>query len=98
MIGASLGRYFVESKLGERGIGQVYRAKDTKLGRAVALKVISSDLAAGAGFRSGEDRWRRGRGHSPCRTDSLVISIPRAMHCVISLRSILCWSRTRDRN
>ena len=37
--GTKLGHYEVVSSLGAGGMGEVYRAKDTKLGREVAIKV-----------------------------------------------------------
>ena len=43
--GTRIGAYEVTSQLGEGGMGVVFRAKDTKLLRDVALKVLPGSLA-----------------------------------------------------
>jgi TolB-like protein/Tfp pilus assembly protein PilF len=43
--GTKLGPYEIQSPLGAGGMGEVYRATDTKLGRDVALKVLPADMA-----------------------------------------------------
>ena len=54
--GVRLGCYEVAAKIGEGGMGEVYRARDTKLDREVALKVLPETLA---GDRQRLDRLRR---------------------------------------
>ena len=46
MIGTELAHYRVTAKIGEGGMGEVWRATDSKLDREVALKVLPDDFAS----------------------------------------------------
>jgi len=50
--GSTFGLYRIESLLGRGGMSVVYLAEDTRLGRRVAIKVLSAELAADDAFRS----------------------------------------------
>lgn len=43
--GTNLGSYEILSPIGTGGMGEVYRARDAKLGRDVAIKILRSDLS-----------------------------------------------------
>ena len=63
--GLELGPYILEARLGAGGMGVVYRAKDTKLNRLVAIKFLSDELrgpAARARFQR-EARLASGLNH-----------------------------------
>ena len=57
--GRRLGPYEVDALIGAGGMGEVYRARDTKLGRAVALKVLPESLAADPERRARFEREAR---------------------------------------
>src|SRR5512136_3143613 len=52
-VGARLGPYEIQSPLGAGGMGEVYRARDPRLGREVAIKVLPTSFSQDA------DRLRR---------------------------------------
>ncbi|HZX42809.1 MAG TPA: hypothetical protein VFE93_13295, partial [Myxococcaceae bacterium] len=50
--GTRLGPYEIVELLGAGGMGEVYRARDSRLGREVAVKIVSEPLGADGEARS----------------------------------------------
>ncbi|HVA93628.1 MAG TPA: protein kinase [Candidatus Dormibacteraeota bacterium] len=58
-IGSKLGPYEIQSPIGAGGMGEVYRARDTRLGRDVAIKILPQHLTEKADARQRFEREAR---------------------------------------
>ncbi len=52
MTAVGNGRYILEGRIAAGGMGEVWRATDTSLGRAVAIKLLRPEVADDANFRA----------------------------------------------
>ena len=67
MVGQTLSHYRITEKLGQGGMGEVYRAEDTNLSRQVAVKVLPDEFAHDAG-------------RSDCFERNVGLSVPTDSH------------------
>lgn len=70
--GSKLGPYAILSLLGVGGMGEVYRARDTRLGREVALKVLAPEFSADAEYLK---RFEREARSASALSDPHVVSV-----------------------
>ena len=77
--GTRLGPYEILAPLGAGGMGEVYRARDTRLDRSVALKVLSSALTTDPDLRERFDR--------EARAISAAVASPHLHACTTSASS-----------
>lgn len=57
--GTKLDPYEIQSLLGAGGMGEVYRARDTRLDRTVAVKILASHLSSSPEFKQRMEREAR---------------------------------------
>jgi serine/threonine protein kinase len=57
--GTRLGPYEISAQIGVGGMGEVYRARDTRLDRTVAVKILPADVAGDADARARFEREAR---------------------------------------
>lgn len=74
MIGTSLNQYRITGRIGAGGMGEVFRARDTRLNRDVAVKVLPKDFVADAGRANAAKP--NSMALSPCSEQAAFCALP----------------------
>jgi serine/threonine protein kinase len=84
--GTKLGPYEIQSPLGAGGMGEVYRCRDSRLDRTVAIKILPSHLSD-----SPEAKQRF------YREARVISSLSHPNICTLSFRRVATWTRQTER-
>src|SRR5438270_13027141 len=96
--GSRLGPYEVLEPLGAGGMGEVWRGRDTRLDRAVAIKVLPGDFASNAQMRMRFEREAKTisqlttGGIATADGQRFLIVVPAEDEPTTSLTAVLNWS------
>jgi serine/threonine-protein kinase len=97
LIGKTLGHYRVVARLGQGGMGVVYRAEDTRLGREVALKVLPEAVAGDDERRRRFIREARAAAIVDHANIATVYDVGEAEGCVYLAMELVVGTTLRDR-
>ena len=93
MIGKTISQYKIIEKIGEGGMGVVYKAEDTKLDRFVALKFLPHNLNINDDERQRFVQEAKAAAASTTRTSALSTTFRTTM-----TSSLLSWNSWREKH
>src|SRR5207253_577437 len=97
VIGSLVGPYRVTEKLGEGGMGEVYRATDTDLGRQVAIKVLPPSVATDAERLARFEREAKTLAAINHPNIATIYGLERADHTIALVMELIEGSTLADR-
>ncbi len=92
IAGSRLGPYEILTPLGAGGMGEVYKARDTRLDRTVAIKVLPADVAGDPELRERFDREARAVGDRRLLAEQAETSRPKRLLVRFAGAYTLEWS------